>query len=63
MSSSNCIEFRLLFFYNRNPSHFPCYWRFDSLDEYEKVAGCYCVDAALLAQAKEKMTIMHPLPR
>ena len=27
------------------------------------MAGCYCVDAALMRKAKEEMIVMHPLPR
>jgi aspartate carbamoyltransferase len=37
--------------------------RFESIDEYDKVAGSYCVDAALMKKAKKEMTVMHPLPR
>jgi ornithine carbamoyltransferase len=37
--------------------------RFESTEEYEKVAGSYCVDAALMMKAKQKMVVMHPLPR
>ena len=37
--------------------------RFENIDEYEKVLGCYCVNAKLLEKAKKKMIIMHPLPR
>lgn len=38
-------------------------YRFESAEEYEKVAGSYCVDAALMMKAKKKMIVMHPLPR
>lgn len=37
--------------------------RFASAAEYDAVAGSYCVDASLMRQAKEKMIVMHPLPR
>lgn len=37
--------------------------RFESTEEYEEVAGSYCVDAALMMKAKQKMVVMHPLPR
>jgi carbamoyl-phosphate synthase / aspartate carbamoyltransferase / dihydroorotase len=37
--------------------------RFDSLDEYEKVIGSYCINAELMSLAKKDMIVMHPLPR
>jgi len=37
--------------------------RFEKLEEYEKVKEFYCVTPKTLAFAKEKMTILHPLPR
>lgn len=37
--------------------------RFPDPLEYEKVAGIYRVDPALVARGAEKMIIMHPLPR
>jgi len=37
--------------------------RFPDPVEYEKVAGVYRVDPALVAMGPEKMIIMHPLPR
>ena len=37
--------------------------RFPDPLEYEKVAGIYRVDPALVARGPEKMIIMHPLPR
>ncbi len=37
--------------------------RFENLEEYEKVKECYCVTPKVLANAKEKMTVLHPLPR
>lgn len=37
--------------------------RFSSSEEYSQVMGSYCVDAALMKKAKEKMVVMHPLPR
>lgn len=37
--------------------------RFTDLAEYERVKDFYVVDEKLMAQAKEKMIVMHPLPR
>ncbi len=37
--------------------------RFPDKDEYRKVAGQYQIDAETLADAREGLTIMHPLPR
>lgn len=37
--------------------------RFSSVEEYEIVAGSYCVDAKLMKLAKSRMIVMHPLPR
>jgi len=37
--------------------------RFPDPQEYEKVAGSYRIDAALLREAKRDLAIMHPLPR
>ncbi len=37
--------------------------RFESAEAYQKVAGSYVVDAALMRGAKEDMIVMHPLPR
>ncbi len=37
--------------------------RFGDLAEYEKVAGSYRIDAALLQDAKPRLIVMHPLPR
>ncbi len=37
--------------------------RFPDPVEYEKVAGVYRVDPALVSRGPEKMIIMHPLPR
>lgn len=37
--------------------------RFPDDTEYEKVAGEYQIDASTLEQAKDELTIMHPLPR
>lgn len=37
--------------------------RFGSLEEYDKVKSLYCLTPKMLAQAKEKMIVMHPLPR
>ncbi len=37
--------------------------RFPDPSEYEKVAGTYRIDNALLENAKDDMIVMHPLPR
>jgi aspartate carbamoyltransferase catalytic subunit len=37
--------------------------RFDSPEEYGKVAGCYVVDQAMVEEARPGMIVMHPLPR
>jgi aspartate carbamoyltransferase catalytic subunit len=37
--------------------------RFESPEEYARVAGSYVVDLALLERAKAGMIVMHPLPR
>ncbi|XP_064626437.1 multifunctional protein CAD-like isoform X2 [Lineus longissimus] len=37
--------------------------RFSSEDEYKKVCGCYVVTPKLMTKAKNKMIVMHPLPR
>jgi len=37
--------------------------RFADQAEYEAVKDCYVIDPGLMAQAKEKMVLMHPLPR
>jgi len=37
--------------------------RFPDPQEYEKVAGTYRIDTALLRDAKRDLIIMHPLPR
>lgn len=37
--------------------------RFENLDDYEKVRGLYVITPETLAQAKERMIVMHPLPR
>jgi aspartate carbamoyltransferase len=37
--------------------------RFASKEEYEAVKGSYQVDMSVVEQAKEGLTIMHPLPR
>ncbi|MGH2542771.1 MAG: aspartate carbamoyltransferase [Ardenticatenaceae bacterium] len=37
--------------------------RFSDLAQYEEVKDYYIVDPALMEQAKEKMIVMHPLPR
>ncbi|NUP98807.1 MAG: aspartate carbamoyltransferase [Armatimonadetes bacterium] len=37
--------------------------RFPDASEYEAVKGSYIIDAALLAQSKPELLVMHPLPR
>jgi aspartate carbamoyltransferase catalytic subunit len=37
--------------------------RFVDLAEYEKVAGSYRIDGGLLKTAKQRLIVMHPLPR
>ncbi len=37
--------------------------RFEDPAAYESVKGAYVIDPALLGRAKEKMIVMHPLPR
>lgn len=37
--------------------------RFADLDEYERVKDCFVLDAAKMALAKQKMAVLHPLPR
>ena len=37
--------------------------RFPSLEEYERVKDCFVLDVAKMRLAKEKMAVLHPLPR
>ena len=37
--------------------------RFVDLADYEKVAGAYVIDSQMMKNAKERMIVMHPLPR
>ena len=37
--------------------------RFADVVEYEKVKDAYCIEANMLADAKEHLKILHPLPR
>ena len=37
--------------------------RFEDLADYEAVKGCYVITPELMQKAKQKMIIMHPLPR
>jgi aspartate carbamoyltransferase len=37
--------------------------RFEDPAEYEKLKGSYVIDAATMQHAKERMIVMHPLPR
>ncbi|HQU37114.1 MAG TPA: aspartate carbamoyltransferase [Anaerolineales bacterium] len=37
--------------------------RFENADDYEKVKSAYVIDPAIMQGAKQKMIVMHPLPR
>ena len=37
--------------------------RFENPADYDKVAGAYVVDPEIMKNAKERMIVMHPLPR
>jgi aspartate carbamoyltransferase len=37
--------------------------RFSDLDDYQKVAGAYVIDPEMMKAAKDRMIVMHPLPR
>jgi aspartate carbamoyltransferase len=37
--------------------------RFERLDEYESVKGAYVITPQVMARAKDRMILMHPLPR
>ena len=37
--------------------------RFANPADYEKIQGSYTIDASVMSKAKEKMVLMHPLPR
>jgi carbamoyl-phosphate synthase/aspartate carbamoyltransferase/dihydroorotase len=37
--------------------------RFEDLDQYEAVKGAFVITPEILQDAKEKMIVMHPLPR
>lgn len=37
--------------------------RFESLEEYNKVKGCFIINNNILKNCKQDMIIMHPLPR
>ncbi len=37
--------------------------RFENLDEYEAVKQAYVIDSKTMAAAKQRMIVMHPLPR
>ena len=37
--------------------------RFSDLADYEKVAGAYVIDPEIMQAAKDRMIVMHPLPR
>lgn len=37
--------------------------RFENLDEYDSVKGAYIISPDTMARAKDRMVLMHPLPR
>ena len=37
--------------------------RFENLDNYESVKSAFVIDSSTLSRAKERMIVMHPLPR
>ncbi len=37
--------------------------RFETVEEYNKYAGCYIIDLKTLDIAKSELRVMHPLPR
>ncbi|MBE7536282.1 MAG: aspartate carbamoyltransferase [Anaerolineales bacterium] len=37
--------------------------RFENADDYKKVKGAYIIDLDIMKTAKQKMIVMHPLPR
>jgi aspartate carbamoyltransferase len=37
--------------------------RFSDLSDYEEVAGAYVIDPEVMKSAKDRMIVMHPLPR
>lgn len=37
--------------------------RFNSIQEYDKVKDCFKLTPKVLTNAKQRMIIMHPLPR
>jgi aspartate carbamoyltransferase len=37
--------------------------RFEDVSEYERVKGCYVINENFLTRLKNKITILHPLPR
>ncbi|MEB2334169.1 MAG: aspartate carbamoyltransferase [Anaerolineaceae bacterium] len=37
--------------------------RFENADDYEKVKGAYVINPDIMKSAKQKMIVMHPLPR
>jgi len=37
--------------------------RMTSLDDYERLKGCYVLDAQKLSMAPNTLRVMHPLPR
>jgi aspartate carbamoyltransferase catalytic subunit len=37
--------------------------RFTDLEEYERVKNCFILDAEKMRGAKERMAVLHPLPR
>ena len=37
--------------------------RFENVDEYDQVKDSYVITAETMTQAKERMAVLHPLPR
>lgn len=37
--------------------------RFESLESYQKVKGCFVIDAEVMSKCRSDMIVMHPLPR
>ncbi len=37
--------------------------RFENLEDYERVKDAFVIDAGTMSRAKERMIVMHPLPR
>ncbi len=37
--------------------------RFESVEAYQKVKGCFVIDAEIMSKCRADMIVMHPLPR